>query len=253
MHDTFRHLWPLAIPFVLTDFLGAGSARFLPNPWLEAVLLGALIGNRARTVIVRSVVQNGGSRLVWTAALGYPKSLWFTLFSPLAYVVLFVPYIMISPAVYSSGLRSAIIESALGVVLVASMLVCIAGASAMIDVVAESVPPWRAIVRWMRWSWRFKTLGSTVVIAAIYMFLLGGVSIAVRYVEYFVVQRGFWLQVTIASICDGLAATLAFMLLWHWRNAVLDRELGQDLSEALDDREQQSKSERVGVARSGKR
>jgi len=249
VHDTFRHAWPLAVPFVLSDILGSWS---LPLPLFVVIALAGLVENRARVVFMRSLLDADGRRLVWAAALRNPQSLWFIsvvvpegLVYVTAVVILFVPFWLATQQwllmidVFRFGLLfagSAAVEILLTLLLGVLMLAAIASTAAMIDVVADGMSPWPAVVRWAQLSFRRRTIWSSLCAAGVYVALALGTGVALQAT----LPGPYWLHALIVGVPAGIADTIGFMFVWHWRNAVLDRELGRDLVIALDEREQRS-------------
>lgn len=244
LHDTFRRLWPLAIPFVIDDFLGTVVPGF--SPYIVEPML-ALAENRLQAVFIRSLTESDGRRIAWTAAARYPRSLWFTLVTPLSFfqfvavsVMLLLPawavgmawMRLIDPVRYLFMIAGVVGLEAIIVILVGAVILAeFAVMAAMIDVVSDGARVWPAFRRWIRLGFRPRTIVRSLFAAIVYVGLTSGCS------ELLVLaaQAFHWFHPVIA-IPAGIADTLGVMFVWYWRNAVLDRELGRDLSAELDSR-----------------
>jgi hypothetical protein len=244
VHDTFRRLWPLAIPFVIDDFLGAASPAlswFLIDPLL------ALAENRLQAVFIRSLADSCGGQIAWAAAVRYPRSLWFTLVTPLAYlqflavgVMLIVPawaatmawMRLIDPVRYLLVIAGSVgLEACLALLVGAVVLVELAVIAGMMDVVADGARAWPAFRRWIRVGFRRRTIVTSLFAGVVFVVLTSGCSELLSLAA----EAFHWFRPIIA-IPAGIADTLGFMFVWHWRNAMLDREFGRDLNSALDAR-----------------
>jgi hypothetical protein len=245
VHDTVPHLWPLAVPFVLLDISGFFTNFPFESSWLLGTLYGGLIANREHVLFASSIVRHDGRRLAWQSVFGYPRTLWCVPVAGLATVppllfalmivlpVLFWSRLMIplmTPANYPEAVALVVGGEALGALALAvTLLLVLAGAAATMDLVAEPTPAWPIFRRWLRWTFRRRTLWSTLLAGALYVLLFVGFSNATS-----TIYVGPYRLNAFAGIPNGIADTLSFAFVWQWRKAVLDRELGHDLIAALE-------------------
>jgi hypothetical protein len=254
VHDTFRRLWPLALPCVLLDLSGPVFYPF-PDVFLAAAAVEGLMENLAITLIVRSLAANGGRGITWDALRRYPASLWFVLVCATDWFVVgpvgLVPAIVLLPVgaitaartatapvlvMLAVGALLALIEALLIVVLITVLLLVLAGLAALMDVVADGLHPGRAFLRWLRWCFRRKAFVPTLIAAAIFSLLFFGVSDVVQALVGQLVPDAAWVRAPLIGIPDGISDTIAVVFVWYWRSAMLDRELGRDLNAELDAR-----------------
>ena len=209
--------------------------------WWYALML--VVDNRSRAIAIGSLVRYDGKRLAWSAAL-HPASLWFVIVGGVELVVglvalavlalpvgiaraLIVPIGFVPPA---ELVLASLAEIVLLIAFPALLLLLLAGWCAMMDTIADDISARRAFVRWMRWSFRRKTLITSLIASLLYVALGIGVTVV-----FSLLPHGPGAAHALVSLPDGIADTLGFVFLWHWRRVVLDRELGRDLVAALDD------------------
>lgn len=225
---------------MLVDLLGTVPEQ-IGVVWWYALML--VVDNRSRAIAIGSLARYDGKRLAWGAAL-QPASLWFAVVGgveivaglvALAVVILPVGIAraLIAPFMFVPAAElvlASLAEIVLLVAFPALLLLLLSGWCAMMDTIAEDISARRAFVRWIRWSFRRKTVVTSLIASFLYVVLGIGVTVV-----FSVLPHGPGAVHGLISLPDGIADTLGFVFLWHWRKVVLDRELGRDLVAALED------------------
>jgi hypothetical protein len=245
VHATVPRLWPLAVPFVLLDISGFFYSFPFESSWLFGTLYGGLIANREHVLFASSIVRHDGRRVAWRSVFGSARTLWCapvaglsTLPPLLLGLMLVMPFLLwsrlviplMTPETYATAVALVVAgEAVAALVLAVTLLLVLAAAAATMDLVAEPAPAWPVLRRWLRWSFRRRTMWSTLLAGALYVLLFVGFSNATSALGW-----GPYRLNALAGIPNGIADTLSFAFVWQWRNAVLDSELGRDLIAELE-------------------
>ena len=246
VHDTVPRLWPLAVPFVLLDASGFLYSFPFQGWWLTEALYEGLVANRSYVLFAASIVHYGGRRIAVRSLVRYlgallllPLATLFQLPDKLLPGILLLPFVAardpfgspMGPVVTLAVVAGAevLLVAALALILLASFV----GVAASMDVVADGTPAWLALHRWLRWSFRRRTFGSTLLAATIFMLMFLGTTEFTSELFYRLIPGPGWVD-AVAGIPNGISDTLGFAFVWQWRKAVIDRELGRDLIAALE-------------------
>jgi hypothetical protein len=240
VNDTVRR-WPMIVPFVVLGFiieLGQGSPQI---DFIVVGIVGALLENRTRVIAVASL--NAGKGIRWSAAVRYRTGLWLAFaellsFAPLilASIALIIPYAiwkngqLMFDGRWGIGLPASVIADVTAAILFAvTTLVVLAAFAALMDVVADQAR-WRpALGSWLWRCFRRRTLAST---------LLAGIVLQVLFVcgtglSLLLPPRPYVVHALVFCVPDGIADTLAFFFVWHWRSWRIDIDHGRDISQGL--------------------
>jgi hypothetical protein len=235
----------LAVPFVLLDISGFLYSFPFEGSWLYSALFFGLIANRTHVLFAASMNSFGGRRVALSSLLAYPSTLLFVPLAalsalPLTLVAMMLAIPLIAANVFGQlvvfwpGLAARLglfllTDAILAVALAVTLLLILIGVAATMDVIAEGSPAPQTFLRWLRWSFRRRTLVSTLLAATIYIIMFVGVSDFMSGLAF-----GPYRLNAFAGIPNGIADTLSFAFVWQWRKAVLDRELGRDLIAELE-------------------
>ena len=267
VHRTFSRFALVVPAFVLADALG-GLLQFVslrvPAGGMVLMLAGMVLENRARVIVIASSRAAPRESTAWVAALRHPAALAYAVVGMVEVLVPYLAFAAVGTALafaQMSALAAAagfpvLAYAAAIVVLLAivllllgvALLVALAGAVATVDTVIEQTPPHRALLWWLRQTFRMRSPGQTLAAAAVFIVLVAGVP---EVLGMLIPWGPPALRSVLFAIPEGIADAVALYFVWCWRDAILEGRHGHDIQALLDGAVQPSLTESPSASSPG--